>query len=115
MSEYLFKILQPKLDDVLFLGKNYEQAFDTFEVFFALAVADLNLLRENYCWGPPGRFAWKYRGHNDNGPLGRIISEGRTQQDSWAPLQAGLFGGDYTRFDNVATQLTAEISRYGWS
>jgi hypothetical protein len=117
MSEYLFKILQPKLDDVLFIGKNYEQAFDTFEVFFALAVADLklHLLGENYCWGPPGRFAWKYRGHNDNGPLGRIISEGRTQQDSWAPLQAGLFGGDYTRFDNVATRYTEQISGFGWS
>ena len=28
LSEYLFKILQPRLDDTFFLGKNYEAVFD---------------------------------------------------------------------------------------
>ncbi|NTU50275.1 MAG: hypothetical protein HGA87_05245 [Desulfobulbaceae bacterium] len=32
LSEYLFKILQPKLDDILFIGRNYERSFDEFEV-----------------------------------------------------------------------------------
>ena len=32
MSEYLFKLLQPLLDDILFIGKSYERVFDEFEV-----------------------------------------------------------------------------------
>ncbi|MBK9132047.1 MAG: caspase family protein [Gammaproteobacteria bacterium] len=113
LSEYLFKILQPKLDDVLFLGKNYEQAFDTFEVFYALAVADLDLLKGHNGWGPVGRFGWKHRSR-DNGPLARVVAQGRAQQAGWAPLQAGLFGGSYERFDAVATTYTERISKLGW-
>jgi hypothetical protein len=113
LSEYLFKILQPKLDDVLFLGKNYEQAFDTFEVFFALAVADLDLLKGGNGWGPIGRFGWKHNAH-DNGPLARVVSEGRAQKEAWDPLKAGLFGGSYERFDAVATKYMEHISKLGW-
>jgi hypothetical protein len=113
LSEYLFKILQPRLDDALFLGKNYEQTFDTFEVFFALAVADLDLTRGGTGWGPIGRFGWKHSSR-DNGPLARVVSEARTQTSSWAPLRAGLFGGSYERFDAVATSYTQLVSRLGW-
>jgi len=113
LSEYLFKILQPKLDDVLFLGKNYEQAFDTFEVFFALAVADLDLLKGGNGWGPIGRFGWKHSSR-ENGPFAKIVAEGRAQQESWAPLKAGLFGGSYERFDAVATKYSEHISKLGW-
>lgn len=38
-SEYLFKLLQPELDDELFLGKDYEALFDRFEVLLALVSA----------------------------------------------------------------------------
>jgi uncharacterized caspase-like protein len=113
LSEYLFKILQPKLDDVLFLGKNYEQAFDTFEVFFALAAADLDLVKGGTGWGPLGRFAWKHSSR-DNGPLARVVAEGRAQQAAWAPLQVGLFGGSYERFDAVATRYLGTVSKLGW-
>jgi hypothetical protein len=114
LSEYLFKILQPKLDDVLFLGKDYEQAFDTFEVFLALAVADLDLLNGGKGWGPVGRFGWKHSS-GGNGPLDKVVSEGRAQQGAWAPLQAGLFGGSYERFETIATKYTEHISKLGWS
>lgn len=113
LSEHLFKILQPKLDDVLFLGKNYEEAFDTFEVLFALAVVDLGLLKDGNGWGPVGRFGWKHSPRN-NGPLARVVAQGRTQQDAWAPLQAGLFGGKYERFNAAATAYTQRIAGLGW-
>lgn len=114
LSEYLFKILQPKLDDVLFLGKAYEDAFDTFEIFFALAATDQDLLAGGNGWGPPvGRFGWKHRSY-DTGPLARVITEGRIHQNSWGPLQAGLFGGSYERFDTVATKYTKVISNLTW-
>lgn len=109
MSEYLFKILQPKLDDVLFLGKNYENAFDRFEVLFALAVADERKQRGSTPWGPVGRFGWKH--HHHNSPLKAIVDEAKAQKDDWPPLKAGLFGGDYARFDTLSAEYISFIDR----
>jgi hypothetical protein len=113
LSEYLFKILQPKLDDLLFLGKNYEAAFDNFEVFFALAVADLQRTREIGVWGPVGRFGWKHRRGNA-GPLAKVVTEARSMKDAWPPLKAGMFGGSFERFDKVATEYLEQISQLRW-
>lgn len=112
-SEYLFKLLQPKLDDLLFLGNNYEYAFDTFEVFFALAVADMRQVRGRNVWGPVGRFGWKNR-DGDGSPLGRVIAEARRMKDSWPPLRFGLFGGNFERFNKVATEYAQLIGKLPW-
>lgn len=112
LSEYLLKILQPKLDDALFLGKNYEVAFDTFEVYFALCAADARLVNEHAAWGPIGRFGWK-RGR-DNSPLERVIKEAEVQKSEWPPLKAGLFGGDFERFKKVAEQFKQLVGRLNW-
>jgi hypothetical protein len=113
MSEYLFKILQPKLDDVLFIGKDYEASFDEFEVLFALAVADLRKQSDQYVWGPIGRFGWKGR-HGSVSPMSRIVAEARNMGENWEPLRAGLFGGKAERFDAVATELQNMISHLPW-
>jgi hypothetical protein len=104
MSEYLFKTLQPQLDDVLFVGKDYERAFDEFEVLLALAVADLRNQRHEGLWGPVGRFGWKRRGR---GPLSRVIDEARSAGAEWAPIRGGIFGGKLERFDAVADPFLA--------
>lgn len=104
-SEYLFKILQPKLDDTFFLGKSYETAFDEFEVLFALVIADIKKAKNGRAWGPIGRFGWKHH-DSDNGPLARIITDARTQKESWPPLKAGFFSGDFKRFDEMATEFS---------
>lgn len=112
LSDYLLKALQPKLDDALFLGKNYEAAFDTFEVYFALCAADARLVNGQDAWGPIGRFGWK-RGR-DNSPLERVLKEANAQKNEWPPLKAGLFGGDQERFKKVAEQFTQLIARLNW-
>jgi len=113
LSEYLFKILQPKLDEVLFLGKNYETAFDTFEVFFALAVADMRLVRNQGAWGPFGRFAWKHR-HRGGSPLSKLVAEARTMKEAWGPLRAGMFGGSVERFEKVAMEYLQAVDQLPW-
>ena len=112
LSDYLLKVLQPKLDDALFLGKNYEVAFDTFEVYFALCAADARLVNDQVAWGPIGRFGWK-RGR-ENSPLERVLKEANTQKSEWAPLRAGLFGGDLERFKKAAEYFTETIGRLSW-
>lgn len=112
-SEYLFTLLQPMLDDLLFLGRDYEQNFDRFEVMLGLVYADLDSLehtRPSGIWGPIGRFGWKFR-REDANPFKDVIDEANRQKESWPPLKAGLFGGDYTRFEGIATEFTKRLSR----
>lgn len=114
-SEYLFKFLQPDLDDLFFLGNEYEQAFDRFEVMLALTYADLCHQRERHIWGPVGRFGWKYRGRGGRGnPLSEIIAEATAMSTSWPPLRAGFFGGNLERFNAIATEYAASIKGLGW-
>lgn len=113
MSEYLFKILQPKLDDILFTGKSYEKTFDEFEVLFALVVADLKKQRNEHVWGPIGRFGWK-GARNGSSPLSRIFDEAQAMGENWEPLAAGFFGGSLTRFNDVANEYSQMISKLNW-
>jgi len=114
LSEYLFKVLQPKCDEIFFLGNNYEPAFDKFEVFFALVVADHRLTSGKGLWGPVGRYGWKHRGGSQNSPLARVIAEAHSMGDAWPPLLAGLFGGRRDRFEKVALPWASEVAQYGW-
>ena len=114
-SEYLFKLLQPMLDDILFLGRDYEQYFDRFEVLLALVHADLEQAqsKSTHVWGPVGRFGWKFRDSETN-PLKDILAEAERQKESWGPLNAGLFGGSYTRFEKIAAEYAKLISGLNW-
>lgn len=62
ISEYLLSLLQPDLDNLFFLGKNYEYSFDYFELLNSLTILDASLL-ENPSWPivSTGRFAWKFK------------------------------------------------------
>jgi hypothetical protein len=105
-SEYLFKLLQPGLDDLLFLGRDYEQMFDRFEVFLALVYADLEYKPSGGIWAPVGRFGWKYksRGRAEN-IYGEIVKEANMFKSEWPPLKAGLFDGSIDRFLDVSTEF----------
>ncbi|EBD9558365.1 caspase family protein [Salmonella enterica] len=113
MSEHLHTILQPLIDDTLFIGKNYENTFDEFECLFALVVADLKKQQERTAWGPIGRFGWKQqRGYNT--PLSNLINEAKTKGGHWEPLKNGFFGGDIVRFSTVADEYLERISNLNW-
>ncbi len=114
-SEYLFKLLQPELDDDLFLGKEYELMFDQFEIFLALVNATIRKKDENNVWGPVGRFGWKGRrtARREN-PLSNVIQQARDEGKNWPPFKAGLFGPDYDLFLSAAEEYSQMISRLGW-
>jgi hypothetical protein len=115
-SEYLFKLLQPDLDDLLFLGRAYEAVFDEYEVLMALTRSDLGVERDRASWGPIGRFGWKYDNRRvSEDPLKLLLSKARTEGASWGPLRAGLFGGDVERFNKVAAEYEKRIATLMWS
>ncbi len=114
-SEYIFTVLQPVLDDLLFLGSSYDQLYDQFEIFFALSYADLSA-KENGTrfWGPPGRFAWKYARGSGINQFTAIRAEARLHKAQWAPLKAGFFNGSFERFEEVADGFEALMKGLNW-
>jgi hypothetical protein len=107
-SEYLFKALQPELEDLLFLGSSYETLFDKFEVFFALAYADIAYQQTKHVWGPPGRFGWKgRRGGSD--PYADLIRDAAERAGTWGPLRAGMFGASPERFEKIASEYRDKL------
>jgi mannose-6-phosphate isomerase-like protein (cupin superfamily) len=110
-SEYLYKLLQPTLDDMLFLGKSYETIFDRFEVFLALVYADFYSPDGSHVWGPPGRFAWKHSAYEDS-PLRNVIREASSLKEEWPPIKAGLFSGSYDRFKLISDRYLELVN--GW-
>jgi hypothetical protein len=114
-SEYLFKLLQPELDDDLFLGKEYETMFDRFEVFLALVNATIRKKNENHVWGPFGRFGWKFHSRTRRGsPLTDVVQEAKDEGEDWKPFKAGLFGRDYSLFMAAADEYVNMAGRLGW-
>lgn len=112
MSEYLFKILQPKLDDIFFIGKNYERSFDEFEILLALVIYDLKKQHNKYTSAPIGRFGWKQQ--RDNNPLSNLIKEARLYGENWEPIKCGLFGGKFERFNEIADEFVKQVIGLNW-
>jgi hypothetical protein len=70
LSDYLHTLFGPLLEDLLFLGSEYETAFDQFEILNALEHghrygSESGTFRY---WGPVGRFEWKRKPRVQPGP-----------------------------------------------
>jgi hypothetical protein len=115
LSEHLFSLFESDLSDVLFFGADYEYFFDRFEVLFSLQYSHLNeRLYEGRFWAPVGRFGWKFLRRAGPDPLSDVHKEASQAKQSWPPLAAGFFDGDYDRFDEVVSNFSADLNRLGW-
>ena len=109
MSEHLYKSLKQTLENLVFIGDNYNIAFDEFEVLLSLVVADRKTHDGIGGYVPLGRFAPKHD-RSDRSPLKRIIKEAEDGGKNWGPLKYGFFNGDYKRFIEVAENCAEMIS-----
>lgn len=116
-SEYAFKETQPKVEDLFFLGKSYENLFDQFEMLLSLTYAYLTWeqKKEFGVWGPAGRFWWKFRsiGVTSN-PFSSLRQEADSLKDGWEPLKAGFFDGSYARFEALAAEYETMLGEQHW-
>lgn len=110
MSEYIHKILQPALDDLFYLGRDYENYFDIFEIFLALVHADLIYQKKGFIYGPFGRFAWKYK-HSDNSNFNQMGKDADKFLEDWQPFKYGFFNGSYERFKKIYDDYESSISK----
>jgi hypothetical protein len=109
LSEHLHVTLKPALDETLFLGSDYDRAFDTFEMLYAVEF----LHQSGLGWGPLGRFGWK-SGRGGASPLQQLADDAAAASKHWPPLVAGLCGGRYETLDEHFKSLTAIVNRNGW-
>ena len=117
-SEYMFKLLQPLLDDILFLGRDYEALFDRFEVFLALVHADFDYNPESQfsrLWGPIGRFGWKYYSRSGKENVFKtIVEEAQNAGNNWPPLKAGFFQSSIDRFNIISGEFEKTLKELKW-
>jgi len=109
-SEHLFKTLQPTLEDLLFLGKSYEELFDQFEIIFALEFAYLT----NSDWGPYGRFGWKHKGIYGQGPFTALLKEAESKKNNWELIKAGFFDESFEKFYGTANSFKLQLDKVHW-
>lgn len=112
-SEYLFKNVQPLVESLFFIGKGYESVFDEFEVLYALVVADLRSQAGHGTWGPIGRFGWKHS-RQAHSPFTKILNEAGAHKENWPPIKAGMFGGSFERFEQVAAGFKRVLDDLRW-
>lgn len=105
----------------------YDMAFDRFECLMALAIGDMNA-SPSATQGhttearptvqlsipmPVGRFGWRRNRHLN--VLEILKQEQQAVGKKWGPLQAGMFGGDPTRFNALLGALESRVNELAWS
>lgn len=58
MNEYLYKYLQPIIDDILYIGDEYSDRYTNAEILISIAYAIKNYNDKDYVWGPTGRYLY---------------------------------------------------------
>ncbi|MDT5356749.1 MAG: hypothetical protein QOJ56_5281 [Mycobacterium sp.] len=116
VSAYLCEALQPYFAD--HTATRYNELFDTAEILFALIVADQLSRRAVYIEGPwLGLFVTHAaRASLADSHFGRYIAAITEVDESWKPLQAGMFGGSVQRLKAAAQavwKFTEEQYRRG--
>jgi hypothetical protein len=111
LSENLFEILNPTIEEILFIGNNYEKLFDDYEMYSALVY--INTTGRD--WGPIGRFGWKYRrGYEGDNPFKRIVKEAENEKENWIPLKVGLFDSSFNSYLGSAKVLKQRLDNLQW-
>lgn len=58
MNEYLYKYMQPIIDDILFIGDDYNDKYTNTEILISVIYAAKNYSEKDYVWGPFGRYLY---------------------------------------------------------
>lgn len=58
MNEYLYKYLQPIIDDILYIGDEYSDKYTNTELLISIVYAIKNYDGKDYVWGPVGRYLY---------------------------------------------------------
>lgn len=115
LSEFLFKNLQSTLEDILFIGSEYELYFDKYEVVIGFESAYRYTKYYKRCWGPIGRFGWKFRNSDDNrNPVDKFIEIGMATGNEWSLIRAGFFDSKHENFIQISNEFLELLKKLNW-
>jgi hypothetical protein len=122
VAEWLHHVLRPLFIDQLPQQDAYDAEFDRAEVMLGLLSTDLVLARRpigttDRMWGGSrwfGRSMWRSK-HSYGNPIDDFSQELATQEEMWAPLRAGLFGGSQDRAQAAIDKYRADFSEWSRS
>jgi hypothetical protein len=110
-SDYLFKCLQPELEALFFLGRDYEACFDRFEIILSLAVGAYRTRLDRDFWAPLGRFAWKARSDYEHSPLQVALQEAESSTGYWPAFVSDVFPGGWDKCEAALDALEGFAQR----
>ena len=109
-SELMYELSQPIIEELLFLGKSYDEVFDEFEILSALVFSEAT----GRGWGPIGRYGWKYHQRGETNPYDWIVADAKKQKEKWPVTQAGLFQGSTENFLKLAEEFRERLNKLSW-
>ena len=106
-SDHLHQVVGEILQPLVGRPAQYDDAFDTFE--FIAGIVAMN--EDDRDWAPMGRFVWRHRPDLENSPPIRTFEKGLREEDDWAFLRAGFFGGSAVKCHQAFEKYQQLISR----
>ena len=92
-SDWVFNRLRAPLREFLATEDDYSEAFNRWEYYLGLFVAEWKKDEwQQGWWGPIGRFVWKWESDPKRWIPAAIKAEIDAHGNEWPPLKAGLFG-----------------------
>jgi len=107
VSTYLNMFLRPYFNLIIHSTKDFEKSFDIFEYLISLNFEHLCSRDSLSNWAPWGEYKWR-RSHI-NGSISYFDSLADEQKESWVPIKAGMFNGQYETFLEVRTKLSEHL------
>jgi hypothetical protein len=108
VSEMVFKAIKEPLMDLIGLERDYEAAFDRFELLWSLETlhrgGGLRL----------GRFVYRSRFQQENALLKALMAEVKAWGPKWSPLASGLCGGSADRVLELSAKLAERLGSSSW-
>lgn len=109
-SDYAYEVLREPLRSVVPADHDYEDLFDRLEYLVALATAGRRKAQDRSVWGPPGRFAWKYR--SDDHVAAAMAREMTQEGNAWPPVSQGLLELPPSAIRELMKELQELYSRF---
>jgi hypothetical protein len=118
VADWLHHVLAPVMEEQAFGAAAYDRAFDRTEIVLGVLSQDSAFERfgadQSRSWLLHsrwfGRSTWR-AAHSTVSPVQELSTELRTAGASWAPLQAGFFGGDTKRAERAVDAYSEQFEQ----
>jgi hypothetical protein len=116
VSNHLYALLRPHLDDLVPDDETYTETFDRLEVLLAAAAEDaaIQLRNDEPKYFAPGAWigAWTWRSPWDTAPQDDLVRRDlKYAGAAWPPLGGGLWGGSVERAERALESLVEQSQR----